>query len=113
LVALLGHSQGKGRAEGLQVRLVYSEQAVADLERLRTFIAEHNPEAANRIGCELVERIEYLKSFPEMGRRVEQAPDPDTLRDAIFGNYVVRYVFHGQTVAVLRVWHHYEFRADS
>lgn len=95
------------------MRLVYSEQAVADLERLRVFIAQHSPEAASRIGGELVERIEHLKLFPEMGRRVEQAPDPDTVRDAIFGNHVVRYVFYRQTVAILRVWHHYEFRGDS
>jgi plasmid stabilization system protein ParE len=95
------------------VRLVYSEQAVADLERLRAFIAEHNPDAASRIGAELVERIEHLRLFPEMGRRVEEAPEPDTVRDAIFGSYVVRYVFHGRTVAILRVWHHYESRSDS
>ena len=95
------------------MKLVYSEEAVADLERLRKFIADHNPSAASRIAHELVERIEYLQKFPELGRRVEEATDPESIRDAIFGKYVVRYLFHGKTVAVLRVWHQLESRASA
>jgi plasmid stabilization system protein ParE len=94
------------------VKLVYSEQAVADLVRLRAFIAEHDPSAASRIAKELVDRLEHLRLFPAMGRRVEQSPDPEAIRDVVFGKYIVRYLVHGESIAVLRVWHHYEQRAD-
>jgi toxin ParE1/3/4 len=95
------------------VRLVYSQEAVADLIRLRAFIAAHDPEAAGRVAGELVTRIEGLCTFPEMGRAVLQAPDPESVRDFVFGKYVVRYAVHGSALVVLRIWHHYENRAGG
>ncbi|HUE93319.1 type II toxin-antitoxin system RelE/ParE family toxin [Pseudomonas sp.] len=92
------------------MRLVYSEEAVADLVRLRAFIAEKDPLAATRVAAELIARIESLRLFPAMGRVVELAPDPKAIRDAIFGKYVIRYTTHTETVVILRLWHHFEDR---
>lgn len=93
--------------------LVYSEEAVADLLRLRAFIADKDPLAAARVATELITRIENLHLFPSMGRAVELAPDPEAIRDAIFGKYVIRYTCHANTIAILRIWHHYEDRAQT
>lgn len=93
------------------MKLVYSENAVTDLVRLREFIAEHDPLAAARIAAELVSRIEKLCLFPEMGRAVDLAPPPKAIRDAIFGNYIIRYSAHAEAVVILRIWHHNEDRA--
>jgi toxin ParE1/3/4 len=90
------------------VRLVYSQEAVADLIRLRAFIANNHPTAAARIASDLVARIGSLCTFPEMGRGVSQAPEPDSIRDFIFGKYVVRYTVHGTALVILRIWHHHE-----
>jgi plasmid stabilization system protein ParE len=95
------------------MKLAYSEEAVADLVRLRTFIAEKDPSAAARTASELIARIENLRLFPTMGRAVELAPDPKAIRDAIFGKYVIRYTSHPEVVVILRVWHHYEDRVKS
>ena len=92
------------------MRLVYSREAVADLVRLRAFIAEHNPAAAARVAEALIARIENLLVFPHMGRPVAQAPEPEVVRDMIFGNYIVRYSLHGEALVILRLWHHYEER---
>ena len=92
------------------MKLVYSVEAVADLVRLRAFIAENDPSAASRVAQELITRIESLCHFPYMGHGVEHSPQPDVLRDMIFGNYVVRYSTHAGALAVLRIWHHYESR---
>ena len=92
------------------MRLIYSEEAVTDLVRLRAFIAEHDPTAAARIAAELLARVEHLCKFPEMGHAVALAPEPKSVRDAIFGNYIVRYTTHAEAVVILRVWHHYEDR---
>ena len=92
------------------MNLVYSSEAVADLVRLRAFIAEHNPTAAAQIASKLVERINYLQAFPEIGRMVGEAPTPQVIRDFAFGKYVVRYSLHRQGIAILRVWHHLEAR---
>lgn len=45
-----------------------------------------------------------------MGKAVEAAPDPQAIRDMVFGNYIVRYVVSARTIAVLRLWHHFENR---
>lgn len=92
------------------MKVMYSPEAVTDLVRLREFIAENDSVAAARIAAELIERVEHLKAFPKMGRKVEKAPDPEIVRDIIFGDYIVRYSLHAETVIVLRAWHHYEER---
>jgi plasmid stabilization system protein ParE len=90
------------------VKLIYSGDALQDLVRLRTFISEHDPAAANRIGKDLVVRIEHLGLFPEMGREVGLTPLPGKVRDMIFGRYVVRYALQDEIIVVLRIWHYYE-----
>lgn len=92
------------------MRLIYSAEAVADLVRLRDFIAEQDPTAAARTAENLIARMENLSLFPLMGRRIDRAPDSGMLREMIFGNYVVRYSIHTDAVAILRVWHHFEKR---
>jgi len=87
------------------VKLVYTDEAIDDLKRLREFIAMHNPTAATRIATELVGKIELLPDFPKMGAPVEMAPVPDSVRDMVFGKYVVRYSVHASAIIVLRVWH--------
>ena len=95
------------------MKLVFSEESVADLVRLRAFIAEKDPLAAARVAAELIARIENLRLFPTMGRAVELAPDPKAIRDAIFGKYVIRYATHTETIVILRIWHHYEDREQN
>lgn len=88
--------------------LVYTDEAIADLKRLREFVALHNPSAAGRIATELVSKIELLPDFPRMGAPVELAPVPDSVRDMLFGKYVVRYSVHVSAIIILRVWHELE-----
>lgn len=90
------------------MKLVYTDVAIEDLKRLRAFIAVHNPPTAARVAAELVDRIRLLPDFPEMGTPVELAPIPGSIRDIVFGRYVVRYSVHASAVIVLRVWHSLE-----
>jgi plasmid stabilization system protein ParE len=87
------------------VKLVYTDQAIVDLKRLREFIAVHNPSAAARVAAELLSKIELLPVFPNMGTAIEMAPVPDSVRDMVFGKYVVRYSVHASAIIILRVWH--------
>ena len=95
------------------MKLVYSVEAVADLIRLREFIATHDPSAAARVAGELIARMDYLCQFPEMGKSVLQAPEPSILRDAIFGKYIIRYSIHSASIVVLRIWHQFEARSPD
>lgn len=90
------------------MKLVYTEEAIGDLKRLREFISAHDPSAAARIAAELVSKIELLPDFPKMGAPVETAPVPDSIRDMVFDKYVVRYSVHLSTIVILRIWHNLE-----
>ena len=87
------------------MKLVYTDEAIEDLKRLREFIVIHNTSAAVRIAIELVGKIELLPDFPKIGTPVEMAPVPDSIRDMVFGKYVVRYSVHTSAIITLRVWH--------
>lgn len=90
------------------MKLVYTDEAIGDLTRLREFIAVHNPAAASRIAAELIGKIKLLPEFPKMGSPVQLAPVPDGIRDMVFGKYVVRYSLHASVIIILRVWHELE-----
>ena len=89
------------------MKLEFSESAVQDLVRLREFIAENNPEAAERVSLRLRQAIGKLVLHPDIGRPVPELPN---VRELVAGNYVVRYLREENTIFVLRVWHGKEFR---
>ena len=50
--------------------LVYSAQAVADLERLSDFLLETDPQAASDTATLIFDALEILAQHPEIGRKV-------------------------------------------
>ena len=89
------------------MKLTFSESSIADLERLREFIAKNNPEAAERMSLRLRQLIGNLILHPDIGRPVPELPN---VRELVAGNYVVRYMREEDTVVILRVWHGKEYR---
>jgi plasmid stabilization system protein ParE len=47
--------------------IVLSPDAVADVERVRTFLDQVNPEAARRAMAAILTAIERLQEFPNLG----------------------------------------------
>lgn len=89
------------------MKLQFSESAVQDLVRLREFIAQNNPLAAERVSLRLRQAIGKLVLNPDIGRPV---PELENVRELIAGNYVVRYLREEDMIFVLRIWHGKEFR---
>ena len=52
-------------------RITYAPGAVLDLERLRDFLAEHDPEAALAAAGAIVEAVSVLERHPLIGRPAE------------------------------------------
>ena len=94
------------------MKLIVSSEAAADLDRLRAFLADKNPDAAQRAATSLIQAIQSLDMFPDRGRPT----GIDDVRELIvpFGNsaYVLRYVHLADTdeIVVLRIWHGREQR---
>ncbi|MDZ4870330.1 MAG: type II toxin-antitoxin system RelE/ParE family toxin [Alphaproteobacteria bacterium] len=94
------------------MKLVVSTEAVADLERLKTFLADKDAKASERAATALVEAIGSLGNLPERGR----PSAVQGLRELVvpFGQsaYVVRYAYRAstETVFIVRIWHGREDR---
>jgi plasmid stabilization system protein ParE len=95
------------------MKFIVSPAALADLARLRTFLAEKNPLAAGRAIAALTSAIQSLDAFPERGR---PSATPN-IRELIvpFGRsgYVLRYAYRQEAdeIIVIRVWHGREERS--
>jgi len=50
------------------MKLRYAERAIADLEAIQTYIAQHNPRASAAVGERIRNAIELLADFPRLGR---------------------------------------------
>ena len=90
------------------MKIDYTEDAIEDLIQLREFIAEKNPEAAARYARTLIDGITGLADQPRLGHPVDDAPEPDAIRDLIVNPYIVRYALLDDQILVLRIWHHRE-----
>jgi plasmid stabilization system protein ParE len=79
------------------VKLIVSPDAAADLDRLRSFLADKNPETAQRAAACLVEAIQSLDTFPDRRRLT----GIEGVRELIvpFGGsaYVLRYAHMADT----------------
>jgi addiction module RelE/StbE family toxin len=92
------------------MKISYTPEAIHDLKKLKEFIEEKNPSAAQRAATAILKGISQLKTFPYLGVEVQQAPDPEMVRDLIIGDYIVRYLVRSNEINILRVWHHKEER---
>jgi len=92
------------------MKIEFSLDARKDLERLKEFIANKNPQSAIRIINELIEGINKLIKFPDLGKQVKQAPVPDALRDLYILDYHIRYLKLSKAIIIVRVWHQKENR---
>ena len=86
---------------GYQVGL--SEAALTDLGAVVRFLAEKSPEAAERIGNELLDAALTLTMFPRRGSPVRRRPG---LRKLIHRDYLFFYQVNetSQWVEVVRIW---------
>jgi toxin ParE1/3/4 len=64
--------------------------AFADLDDIRDYIAQDNPEAANRVMVEIFDAIRALVSFPHQGhKRTDLTSRP--LRFTLLREYLIAY----------------------
>jgi len=84
------------------MRISYTPESIHDLKRLREFIEVKNPLAAQRTANSILKGISQLKKFPCLGVEVQQAPNPEMVRDLIIGNYIARYLIRSKNMASQR-----------
>ena len=85
-------------------KIIFSPQAIADLEAAVRFIAEENPDAAARVGNALIDRVAILENFSLLGSPYPKRPG---VRKLVSRPYLIFYRFReqGNFVDILRYWH--------
>lgn len=91
-------------------RLIWSEPALANVQRLYRFLVTKNPAAAQRAMRAIREGVNILAAHPQVGRVVEDMEEAfrDWPIQSGDSGYVVRYRFDGDQVTILTVRHQRE-----
>ena len=87
------------------MRVIWTRQAVEDVEAIKTYVARDSLRYAALLVERIVGAVDRLESFPESGRVVPEVGD-NTLREVIFGAYRIVYRVQSQeSVQVVTVHH--------
>jgi plasmid stabilization system protein ParE len=91
-------------------RLIWSEPALAGVQRLYRFLAEKNGLAAKRAVKAIRAGVKILTVHPQVGRVVDEMDEAFRDWPVDFGDsgYLVRYRFDGEQVTILAVRHQKE-----
>lgn len=82
--------------------LVWKKQARNDLVKIVEYIAEDNPDAAEKLADGIEAKAEKLRKHPNLFRVGRK---PGTREVVAHENYLVVYRVQGKTVEILRVKH--------
>lgn len=89
--------------------VVWTDQALQDIERLYAFLKWDNPAAARRVVRDLRAAPQRLRSMPRLGQRGDLISAFE-VRRIMIGDYELRYAVHGETLSILQLWHTREQR---
>jgi toxin ParE1/3/4 len=92
--------------------ILLSPDAALDVERLRAFLDQNNPDAARRALALIWSAIERLQEFPAMGTPTKDAGIRQIVIRFGASGYIVRYNVRAGTkdILIMRIWHGREAR---
>ena len=87
----------------MPIEIVWSPLARGRLREIHAYVAQDNPEAAERLATRLVAMVETLKIHPYLGR----AGTEPGIRELVIGGtpYIVLYRVRGKRVTIHTVQH--------
>jgi len=84
--------------------VVWTPQAISDVEAIRTYIGRDSARYAALVAEQLVEAVERLVAFPLSGRVVPELQQ-EAIREVVHGNYRIVYRVIRNEVQILTVFH--------
>ena len=91
------------------MRIIWSSAGWADVERLYSFMADKDLEAADALVDRLADAPLSLVDVPRLGPRLSQF-DPREVRELRVGRYLMRYELAEDRIYILRLFHSRENR---
>lgn len=93
-------------------RLIWTDDALDDLERIANFIATDKPWAAEKLVRTIFKRVEQLERFPNSGRRPPEI-QTDRYRELVIGPCRIFYRLDGENAFILYVMRGEQLLSDS
>lgn len=89
---------------GVKIRI--NPVASTDLQEIKNYISESSVEVATKIIKDIIEKIEGLADFPEMGTKLmHKIRLKSKYRYIICGQYLIFYIYENDIVSIQRVLH--------
>ena len=90
----------------MDFKVIWSAAAIADLHHICSYIAQHDPQAAQRMGRGILDHVRILASFPFIGPTYPRG-SRGSLREIVFRSYRIFYDVSEspRSVEILHVWH--------
>jgi toxin ParE1/3/4 len=85
------------------ISVIWSPQAIRDVESIRAFIARDSPSYAELEARRIVAAVERLRSFPESGRPVPERQE-SAIREVIVPPYRIVYRLRSGVAEVVTVF---------
>jgi addiction module RelE/StbE family toxin len=86
------------------VGIVWSPTADNDLNEIIDYIAQDSIEYALSFYEEVRDRVENLRDFPKLGRKVPELDNPN-IRELILRNYRIIYKYSKENIQIIRIIH--------
>lgn len=87
------------------VNIHWSELALEDLKSIHDYIAQNSKVYADRFIAKILERVEQLENFPELGRKLPEFSQ-EYIRELIEGNYRIVYLIdNDKNIGISRIHH--------
>jgi toxin ParE1/3/4 len=87
------------------MRIEWTDPAIADLAAIRDYIARDSEHYATQFVGRIIEAVEKLPGFPEMGRKVPEARNATEVRELLFQSYRIIYRLRAEKIQILTVLH--------
>jgi toxin ParE1/3/4 len=81
--------------------ILWTEEAVSNLQAIETYISAFNPAAAHRLAMRIIDAADSLADFPNRGRKA----GADRREIVSVWPYIIRYRVEADAVLILRVRH--------
>ena len=86
------------------MKIEWAEPAISDLQHIRDYIAKDSEYYAASFVSRIIDRIDILPEFPEMGRIVTEQNDKN-IRELIYQKYRIVYRVEKERILILAIIH--------
>ena len=87
-----------------EVKILWSDRSIIDLEEIISFISHDSPVVAKNFVTKIIDAVTVLETFPSIGRIVPEFSDPN-LREILYRNYRIVYQLSKNVATIVTVFH--------